>query len=170
MNSRQIRQRISATRPSRRRLLTICTAAIAVVALSGCTAAQARPEPSTTPRVAVAVEQHSQVALTCAAASVIESDLYNADAELRNGVISESQWAAFVDRAAFDFEMLAQRPEWGLQQEVRTLLRFIDASVNAPAGARFDPSTNEWDKAVAPINKACEANSTEIIISAASGG
>jgi hypothetical protein len=147
----------------------------AALLLSGCTpiaAASSAPKPAAVSSAtsATVMDGHSQIALTCAAASILESTLYNARVDMERGAITPTQSAAIVNSTVINFRGLAQHPDWGLQDQARALSNFIESSSPLPTGALFDIYSNEWESQRQALNAECKQNDTEVAIMAATGG
>jgi hypothetical protein len=156
------------------RCTAIAVAITTATLLSGCT--QLAPAPtdplpaSASPAPDVVMDQHSRATPTCAAATILESTLLNAHLDLERDAITDAQWVAVVNSTVIGFRSIAQQPDWGLQAEARSLIKYIDASSPSPSGALFNPDATEWDTLIQAFNRSCDANGTEVALWAATGG
>jgi hypothetical protein len=166
-------------RPNRaRQPIWRCTAmAVAITTatlLAGCTQVASAPSSSSlasaSPAADAAMDQHLSTAPTCAAATVLESTLFNAHVDLAKGAITEAQWVAVVNSTVIGFRSLAQHPDWGLQNQARSLIGYIDASSPSPSGVLFNPDSPDWDSRRQAFNTSCDTNGTPVALWAATGG
>ena len=161
-------------RQSISRSAAIAVAITTATLLASCTQVQSAPSSSSpahaSPATNAAMDQRSSTAPTCAAATILESALFNAHLDLARGAITQDQWAAVVNSTVVGFRGLAQHPDWGLQNQARTLIGYIDASSQSPSGALFDPDATEWNSRRQAFNTSCETSGTPVALWAATGG
>ncbi len=122
------------------------------------------PTPSNTSPIVDA-----EIARTCAAQAIIQTNVLNAREEFRNGLITEAQYVAVVNTAANDYKLMSIGSSWGLQELIRELTATTSSSESAPFGARFDPD-GEYLSISADVATECTANGSPIALYATQGG
>ncbi len=108
--------------------------------------------------------------MTCEALSAPSSFGFNAFNEFRKGDIDVDARNQLLVDASNAYREVPVEPESRLETGVQAMVAYIDASVPAPDGAIFDPSTDVYANLSATLGALCSEAGTELVIDAASGG
>lgn len=110
-----------------------------------------------------------KVGATCGVLSVIETNLFDAQAEHSGGSVDDASYAVIINTVTPDLLVIDGLAGYHLQDEIKNLTAAIKTSPATIAGADFDPESEVFTSAMGLMSQKCGANDSPIAIHSTTG-